>query len=134
GAVFTPLNVSLRRDDLAATLARIPTRHLVITRELLTEHRDTILAAGTVEAVELEDLLDKSEKLGEGHNLPEYHWRADELSWILFSGATTGLPKAIRLPHGYGLASGLRLVRAIRLTEEDRFFSVLQLCHGWLNF
>ena len=134
GAVFAPLNIALRHDDLAQTLTRLAPRHFIITEELAGEHAAVV--KGLPPAIQVSSLEShlRASACVDPADAPAHHWSAGEWSWIMFSGATTGLPKAIKLPHAYALASGQRLVEALGLSSRDRFYWMGSSCHGWLNF
>lgn len=129
GAVFAPLNPALQKDDLAQTLARIKPKVLIVSAEM-GETLDAEVA-GLLPLHRLEESVADGAVAG---TPPEHPWKAGEWSWVIFSGATTGLPKGIMLPHQFCMAHANRAVTAMRMTAEDRFFSNLQMCHAWLNF
>ena len=133
GAVFAPMNVSLRRDELTATMERLQARLVVASRELLGQHGDLLTDTKLVpRSVPLEDVV--SEGGAAPQDPPTYRWKAGEWSWVIFSGATTGMPKGIMLPHGYATAHAHRVIESIDLTQDDKWFSSLQMCHAWLDF
>jgi crotonobetaine/carnitine-CoA ligase len=129
GAVFAPLNPALTKDELTQTLKRIKPKVLIASAEMMKQHEADLQPV--LPLLTLEEGL-RSE--GSGETPPAHHWKAAEWSWVVFSGATTGLPKGIMLPHGFGFAHAQRVVRAIRMTAEDKWLSNLQMCHAWLNF
>lgn len=129
GAVFAPLNPALQKDDLSQTLARIKPKVLVVSADMAVKLDHGVAA--------ILPLLPLEESVADGRMVgtpPEHPWKAGEWSWVIFSGATTGLPKGIMLPHRFYMAHANRAVTAMRMTAEDKFFSNLQMCHAWLNF
>lgn len=127
GAVFAPLNPSLQQDDVAQTLARIRPKLIVLSAEMNSK-----IAVGTeLPKIELEALV--AERKADT-DPPEHRWKAADWSWVIFSGATTGLPKGIMLPHNFYMAHADRCVRLLRMNGDDKFYSSLQMCHAWLSF
>jgi carnitine-CoA ligase len=131
GAVFAPLNPALLKDELIQTLKRIKPKVLIASAEMVKQHEADLKPL--LPLLTLDDGLLHGGAAG-GEAPPEHHWKAAEWSWVVFSGATTGLPKGIMLPHGFGFAHAQRVVRAICMTEDDKWLSNLQMCHAWLNF
>jgi crotonobetaine/carnitine-CoA ligase len=131
GAVFAPLNPSLVKDELIQTLKRIKPKVMIASAEMAQQHGDELRSV--LSLLTLEDGL-REGGAGSTEAPPAHHWKPAEWSWVVFSGATTGLPKGIMLPHGFGFAHAQRVVRAIKMTAEDKWLSNLQMCHAWLNF
>ena len=125
GFVWAPINPMLGPADLPGLLERLAPRIVLVTD-------------ATAEAVRAVDGEWEVRALGEldgpmpQRPLEPHHWADDEVCWIVHSGATTGAPKALELPHGYGLACSSRLIRALALARDDRFYSTLQMYHAWL--
>jgi carnitine-CoA ligase len=142
GAVWAPLNVALGPEDLQHSLQTTQAKLLVVSAEMaernlapLTELAKTVpilqLDAATTPALPFMRLLTREPDAAQH---PAHSWEAEAFCWIIFSGATTGRPKAIALPHSYGIASAQRSVEALELGPQDACYSVLQMCHGWLLF
>ena len=55
----------------------------------------------------------------------------DGLALLMFSGGTTGVPKAIMLSHTQCVASARQAVAWGNVTADDRFLAVLPLYHGF---
>lgn len=129
GAIWAPLNASLRRDDLADTLRQVDPALLLVAeanREQVGELADARWLART-------DSLDLTSESG-ADDAPGHHWLPGDFSWIIQTGATTGRPKCIALPHSIAVSHAERFTAVAEATEDDVFFSSLQMYHGWLNF
>jgi crotonobetaine/carnitine-CoA ligase len=139
GAVWAPLNVSLREADYAHACRILRPRLLLTTAELHAEHEFLQTSA---DSVELRLLPDESSAPSSAARLdvrpaaesPDHHWEPADLSWVIQSGATTGGPKSIALPHAFAAAQARRVIEAVDGRPDDVFFSVLQISHAWLNF
>lgn len=149
GLIWAPINFSLKRNDLADTLGRLRPKLLVVStqwlvdnvswgKEVIDQHDAKILSSSMnsspQEDKEKWGLKFLEEGKGSDENGPEYHWAWNEESWIIYSGATTGRPKAVILPHCFGVASAIRTLEKIDPRPNDKFYSILQMCHGWLVF
>lgn len=139
GAVWSPLSISLRRSDYAYTCRALRPRLLLTTAELSAEH--TFLA-DPENGVEVRLLPGEDASPGgvplvaasATDRLTDHHWSPDELCWVIQSGATTGGPKSIALPHAFAVYQARRVIEAVDGRPDDVFFSVLQISHAWLNF
>jgi crotonobetaine/carnitine-CoA ligase len=142
GAVWAPLNVALGPDDLEYSLSATQAKLLVVSSEMVDRNVAPLAAlarsfkilqldAGSAPAHPFLRLLPR--ELDPALQ-PSHDWQPSEFCWIIFSGATTGRPKAIALPHSYGIASAQRSIEATELGPNDACYSVLQMCHGWLLF
>lgn len=136
GAVWAPLNVSLQHDDLDYSVTQLRPRLFIVEGEFVERHSEflnrrhdfDVRVMGDRSAGEFSALATRSDP-------PDpYHWNREEWSWVIYSGATTGRPKAIMLPHAFAVTHARRVIAATSATADDVFFSVLQMCHGWLNF
>lgn len=73
-----------------------------------------------------------AEFLARTHPAPPSHVRdVDALSTILFSGGTTGAPKAIMLSDRNIVSNGLQTARWVGMREEHRVLAALPLFHGF---
>lgn len=141
GAVWAPLNVALGPEDLHYSVEATQAKLLVVSAEMAERNAARLaeLAAG-LPILQLDETAPAFPWIGplprerDAARQPAHEWAPDSFCWIIFSGATTGRPKAIALPHSYGVASGQRVIAALELTPRDAFYSVLQMCHGWLLF
>jgi carnitine-CoA ligase len=142
GAIWAPLNVALGPDDLHYSAAAAQAKMLVVSREMARRNAAGLGAlSATMPILQLEEMgepdhpwLRMLRRDAAPSDHPAHSWSTREACWIIFSGATTGRPKAIVLPHSHGVACGQRSIEALDLGVGDAFYSVLQMCHGWLLF
>ena len=139
---LAPLNVALGPDDLHYSAAAAQAKMLVVSREMARRNAAGLGAlSATMPILQLEEMgepdhpwLRMLRRDAAPSDHPAHSWSTREACWIIFSGATTGRPKAIVLPHSHGVACGQRSIEALDLGVGDAFYSVLQMCHGWLLF
>ena len=141
GAVWAPLNVALGPEDLHYSVGATQAKILVVSVEMvernltgLTELAQSMPILQLDEAPAVQAWIATIDRGVPEAKHPAHTWAPDAFCWIIFSGATTGRPKAIALPHSYGIASAQRSIETLELTRDDAFYSVLQMCHGWLLF
>jgi len=123
GALFVPVNVLYRERELGHVVADATPVALVTTRE-----RVALVPAGTAAW----DVAELTAEAAAGQ-LPG-SWPVADLAdstpaAIVYTSGTTGRAKGAVLTHG-GLASNAAtLLRAWRITAEDRYLAVLPLFH-----
>jgi len=136
GAVWTPLNASLRGKDLSYTLGDCGARILFVDEEtadnlatLPTEQRAelTLFAVGDA-AIEgarpFEDLLQASGPP------PAVEISPHDVAMIIYTGGTTGLPKGVMLPQFSFICAGYRIGESIEASAGDRHYTTLPLFHA----
>src|SRR5690606_37849319 len=106
GAVWAPLNVALGADDLAYSVDAAQAKLLVASAEMIERNRRHLEPISeSVPVFQLDDTAaiagwtSRLERDTDPSSWPEHHWEPYELCWVIFSGATTGRPKPIALPH-----------------------------------
>jgi len=62
--------------------------------------------------------------------VPSVELGPEDLFSIMYTSGTTGLPRGCLLSHGYYCRSGLTIVNALDLDDDDAIFSTLPLFHG----
>jgi crotonobetaine/carnitine-CoA ligase len=128
GVVWAPLNVALTDSEVVEHV-----RHLdpaaVLTSAEFGAHGSRVHAELGVPTASIEAIVAAGD--GTGPLTAHEHVTGADTAWIIFSGATTGRPKAIELPASWSVASAQRAMDAIELAESDIFYSVLQMYHAW---
>jgi crotonobetaine/carnitine-CoA ligase len=138
GIVFSPINVSLRRSDLAYSLRDLGAKSAFFDSEL----SETFLAAieecpvgCTVEygdggkskdAAAVDDWL--LPYAGPG---PEPAVLPTDPLCVIYSGGTTGLPKGIVIPQFGPVAAGIRYNTIAEFSGHETYFTTLQLYHSF---
>jgi crotonobetaine/carnitine-CoA ligase len=128
GAVMVPTNTASTVDELSFQLEHSETEICLTESRFEVAARQACQQAGCVRQVLLASAMPISgvDEL----SAPDRRSRAEDPLAILYTSGTTARPKGVVVSHAaYGYA-GLVVSRAIRLTDEDRFLTVLPLFHG----
>jgi crotonobetaine/carnitine-CoA ligase len=140
GLVFCPINVALRRSDLAYTLGDVQPFAAFFDAELADIYLPAAADAGVARAVVVGDAKDnvavgvsrlgawvkEADRTGVGSGIAP----SDPLC-IIYSGGTTGLPKGIVIPQFGPVAAALRYNTLARFSNHETYFSVLQISHSF---
>ena len=130
GAVYTPFNVALGREDLAHVVRDAEPKLLVCDGETratvdgLPDDLKSGLFLASVGDARAEALFGPAEGI-----LPAVDVDPSAPALIIYTGGTTGLPKGVVLPNFALVAAGYRYVMAFKVTGDDRHYSVLPLFH-----
>jgi crotonobetaine/carnitine-CoA ligase len=136
GAVWSPLNASLVGEDLAHTLTTSGAS-LLLTDAAGAERVASVPPA-IRSALKLV-LVDREARDGEMSFAaleapcgppPPVAIRPGDPAMILYTGATTGLPKGVVLPHFAVIAAGYRYGETLGATAADRHYSTLPMFHA----
>ena len=140
GMVFCPMNVALRRSDLAYTLGDVEPAVVFFDAELAEIYLPAAgevgigraVVAGDVKGLagagitRLDDWLTNADRTGLAPGISP----SDPLC-IIYSGGTTGLPKGIVMPQFGPVAAALRFSLLADFSEHETYFSVLQISHSF---
>jgi len=137
GAVFVPVNVSLKADGLAHVVGDSEAGVIVLsedTRENYETARDELdgiehelLVGGTDDTAGYVDFETLTRR--DGADDPEVTVVEDDPAAIIYTSGTTGLPKGVVLPHFSYINTGWQFVDHVDLDGEDRPFTTLPLFH-----
>lgn len=140
GFVFCPMNVALRRSDLAYTLGDLAPFACFFDAELAEIYLPAAADAGVADAVAVgqpsqdmppgirrfEDWLTTADRTGADPNIS-----ASDPLCIIYSGGTTGLPKGIVIPQFGPVGAAIRYNTIAGFSEHETYFSVLQFSHSF---
>lgn len=141
GCVLVPLNTHYRRDDLAYALGHAKPRGLFLSRAFRgNPYLENVRAVrGSVPELKTPVLLDGAEEDCAGYAelleagrdsrtaLPEVD--PDSVGSLQYTSGTTGFPKGALLTHAGTMANAWGISGRLRVTEEDRWTSIIPLFH-----
>jgi crotonobetaine/carnitine-CoA ligase len=139
GAIWTPINISLRGDDLLYTLDDAEPRIIFVENELINNYnqikkmlkkKPTEIYVGAGQMLDKE-ILSFESLLSEGGRsvAPTITLRPDDPATIVYTSGTTGMPKGVVIPQFSHINAGLRFLERLEPKVNDCYFSVLQLYH-----
>lgn len=127
GIVWSPLNVALTEHEVTSHLVHLRPAAIAASSEMAASVKRASEELG-VDSLAIENLVPTAT---EGSTRDHECLTGHDSAWIIFSGATTGHPKAIELPAAWAAASTGRVMDAVGLREDDIVYSVLQMYHAW---
>jgi crotonobetaine/carnitine-CoA ligase len=135
GAIWSPLNVALKGEDLRYTLRDCDPRVLIVDAQTLDgvaalrDAKIESLPRFVVESDSREGFRPFAELLAAAPLAPEVPIGPDDPAVITYTGGTTGLPKGVVLPHFAYVAGGYRYREFWQPVAGDVHYTVLQLFH-----
>ena len=141
GAVMVPLNTHYRRDDLAYALANSEVSRLFLSDGFRSSPFLDMTRAARGDAPRLETLisldgphencLDCAALIEQGgtESAPLPDVSPDAVASLQFTSGTTGFPKGALLTHGGMMANAWGISGRLRVTEDDRWTSIIPLFH-----
>lgn len=139
GFIIAPLNFRLTAGELVKVLEEVqprvlfvqaPFRHAVeAIRESLT-FVDLYVATDSVEASAEQGWVPLEKLLAEGTDSePEVTIAPDDVSYLIFTSGTTGLPRAVMLTHEGQWLNAMTIALEMALTPRDRHLATMPLYH-----
>ena len=134
GAVPVSLNVMFKRDE-SRYIASDSSARLFIIHEALTENLPErgdlphlrhiiVVGEGGRDAIPFQELINKG-----GEGLRALDLNRDDTAAILYTSATTGLPKGVMLTHANLTCNSYAACHHLKMTPEDIHFLALPLFH-----
>ena len=123
GAAFVPLNPTLKREKLAGLLTRSGAAVLVCDGERSSVAHESASDAGGVEVVD-----DPFSLREEG---PARAPLSSDLSAIVFTSGSTGIPKGVTLTHRNMTFVADSIIEYLEMDESERVLSTLPLSFGY---
>ncbi len=118
GAVVVPINLQ-NTPEFIRKVAKQTQAKLIIKSKRLLKIRN-------LKSLDIEDI---SFDLNEEHKIKESGVRENNLAEIVYTSGTTGEPKGVMLTHKNILSNVKASLKAIPVSQNDRFLSILPLSH-----
>jgi crotonobetaine/carnitine-CoA ligase len=137
GAVWAPINIALRQLDLLHTLGECRPAAIIADQELLDSYepiRGDLGIPGLVEVIRGDgDFLKPYTSFSKLLSAPaidpktDVHW--SDLAGLIFTGGSTGLPKAVAVSNAWYFPGFYRYFELFQPSAEDVHIGVGQLYH-----
>ena len=128
GLIWAPINPGLSRRELEYTLQDLRPKIVFVSRDQQAAYS----AVGRVQTLPLDRTIAFLAAENSGKIEEVASWRPGDAAYIMYSGGTTGLPKAIILPYALPAVTALKYDSAIQLDESDTIYSCMTMHHTWL--
>lgn len=137
GAIWAPLNIALIKFDLAFTIEESGARMVVVDSELLDNYleiRDQVARPDRIEVLRGTNQAAPGwkpfeELLAGDPEEPEAEVCWSDPAGLIFTGGSTGMPKAVLVSNGWYFPGVCRYYEMFTPTSEDVHLSVGQMYH-----
>lgn len=126
GVIYTPLNYRLPAEELKVLIDYVRPQFLIV-EEALSE----LAPNGLVDCVELAQM--QSEITQRHSESIELGLKSEDVAMMLFTGGTTGQPKAAMLPWRQLHANAINTIFSWGLSERDSVIQVTPAFHAGIN-
>jgi carnitine-CoA ligase len=127
GAIVVPTNTASSENELAYQLEHSETELCITEKTFEPQLRSAAARLARIREVLLESEVDVRAR---DASVPPRDSSAGDTLSILYTSGTTSRPKGVMVSHAAYVYAGFVVSRAIRLSEQDRFLTVLPLFHG----
>ncbi len=134
GAVFVPINIQLKADEVNYLVNDSDAKMLITTPEFkeiafAVRPRCPLLKEIVMLDEAPEGTLPFSEFMKDAEVLEDREVSEDDVAGIIYTSGTTGYPKGVLLTHKNYVANADQVTAACQMTEDDRFLCILPLFH-----
>jgi len=133
GAIIAPLNIFLKDRELVHIIADAQPV-AIIASEGSINHLKTMITDSSIILIsdlEISHRLPISQQIFQELSCDIYDLDQDELSVLLYTSGTTGLPKGVMLSSKNIMINMIQLASRSRLKQQERVFGVLPLFHSF---
>lgn len=130
GAVVVPLNTFLHEKELAHIIADATPKALLVSDELMKKYE---AAATPVPLVVTEESLRTLAKEPTTQPYKARKLGLDEMSALLYTSGTTGMPKGVMLSSRNIITNVIQGASRFHITDEERIYCALPLFHSFMQ-
>lgn len=138
GAVVVPILPDFHPAEIQAILEHSGSKLLFVSDSLQKKVNDFSLP-DSITLIRIEDFSILREAEGKDRNKPveiqsgNFPVSENDLAAIIYTSGTTGKPKGVMLSHKNLCFTAMKSGRVQKITETDRFLSILPLSHTYEN-